>query len=100
MTGGWIQNIVSVKQLTACWKKAEYDVGITNKGKRYAMFDRQRQKAKAKGKGKRYAMFDMCILTCMVVATRRTRILPNLLPHPHPILNLQSTESEKVGQQN
>ena len=31
----------------------------------------------------------------MVVATRMTRILPNLLPHPHPILNLQSPESEK-----
>ena len=45
------------------------------------------------------AMFDMCILTCMLVATRITRVavLPNLPPHPHPILNLQSTKSEKIN---
>lgn len=44
-------------------------------------------------------VFDMRILTCIVVATRITRVTvpPNLPPHPHPILNLQSTESEKVG---
>ena len=52
--------------------------------------------------GSTNGMIKLYILTCLLVATRMTSVavLPNLPPHPHPILNLQRTESEKIGQQN